>query len=79
MTKQMTNTTMTIEQKRELIVNNPVKAFRKFITEENFGMWSAITTATDSTICEIVGCFTTPNSILASKNAMLVMVNLELI
>jgi len=70
---------LTIKEKRELIINDPVKAFRKFIAPHNFLMWSAITNATDSTVYEITGCFTTPNSIIASKNAMLVMVNLELI
>jgi hypothetical protein len=70
---------MTLREKRELIVSNPAKAFHEFITAENYQMFSAITMAADTTLIEVVGCFTTENSIKAKKNAMLVMVNLELI
>jgi hypothetical protein len=70
---------MTTEQKRELINFNAVIAYNKFITEDNHTMWIAITKATDLTLLQVVGCFTTPNSIIASKNAMLVMLDLELI
>jgi hypothetical protein len=70
---------MSLEQKRDLIVSDPVKVFHKFITANNYQMWSAITLATNSTLVQVVGSFTTENSRIASKNAMLVMLNLELL
>lgn len=74
MEKQMTN-----KQKRELIESNPQEAFRKFITGENLHMWHCFVVVAEKSMFEISKVYSTENSLIASKNAMIAMIQLELI
>jgi hypothetical protein len=75
----MTNATMTIEQKRELINNDSNNAYHLFINKENHQMWSAFRWVATNTITEIDGCATITESAIAGKYALLAMLQLELI
>ena len=74
MEKQMTN-----EEKRDLIKSNPQEALRKFITGENLHMLHFLVSVAENSMFEISKVYSTENSLIASKNAMIAMIHLELI
>ena len=75
----MKNSTMTNEQKKELIINNECDAYYILIDQEAQKTFMAITWGTIQTIRDINGKCKNNDNACARKNAMLTMLELGLI
>ena len=72
--------TMTKEEKRQYIITDTVSAFVNLvITPEAYLMWSKMTICSNTTLIEVLGKFSMQNGIIASKNAMLMLLELGVI
>ena len=75
----MANATITIEQKTEMINNNPHEAYQSFVNKRNCEMFNAFRWVATSTIMEKDGCTSFTETTIAGKYALLAMLELGLI
>ena len=75
----MKNSTMSIEQKRELILNGTNDAFHKLITSDNYQFFSDAFYIAEQAAMEITGVYSSKNSMIAQKHVLLRMLNLNLL
>lgn len=75
----MTNSTMTVEQKKEIINNDSHKAYQSFVNKRNCEMFNAFRWVATSTIMEKDGCTSFTETTIAGKYALLAMLELGLI
>jgi hypothetical protein len=71
---------MTNEQKKLLIHVNPVSAYHEFITtRELYETWEMLSTTASNAMRTITGVYTTKDEIIASQQALYMMLKLGLI
>ena len=75
----MTNSTMTITEKRELILNGTNDAFHKLITSENYQFFSDAFFIAEQAAMEITGVYSSKNSMIAQKHVLLRMLDINLV
>ena len=75
----MTNSTMTITEKRELIVSNPKNAYYELINRSNFSFYSDAFFIAEQAIIEITEGYSTHNSYIAQKHVLLRMLDINLV
>jgi hypothetical protein len=71
---------MTNEQKKLLIHVNPVNAYHEFITTPELNeTWEMLSTTASNALRIVRGVYTTKDEIIASQQALYMMLKLELI
>lgn len=71
---------MTKEEKKDFIANDTINAFAKLVVSPDaYLMWSKMTICTNTTLIQVLGKYDHRNGLIASKNAMLLLLELGVI